>query len=104
MSVSAATSSLVRAPPVTSLLRKMDSQYDSPQGQGLDLDLEEFTGKLDPYQWRLLRDILNARSFDYDIIGNLPLELVIQVFRHLDPVTPFLHQRVSMDDYGIYKY
>ena len=50
---------------------------------------------LSPCEWRWARSVLAARSFQCDIIGCLPIELVARIFTYLDTSTPFLLQRVS---------
>ena len=50
---------------------------------------------LSPYEWRSLKARMNARTFQKDIVGSLPLELVIQVFGYLDFTVIYKFQRVS---------
>ena len=42
-----------------------------------------------------MRNLLNAQSFHYDIVGNLPLEILPLVLRHLEIWQVFQCQRVS---------
>ncbi|KAF1959802.1 hypothetical protein CC80DRAFT_406524 [Byssothecium circinans] len=51
--------------------------------------------ELSPYEWRCARELLEARTFQHDIIASLPVELVAHVFSYLDTSTPFHLQRVS---------
>ncbi|KAF2761045.1 hypothetical protein EJ05DRAFT_250925 [Pseudovirgaria hyperparasitica] len=61
------------------------------------VDLHSFVDGLTSYQIRDLVDILKCDRFRFhrDIIGDLPVELVIMIFSYLDPIAPFLYQRVS---------
>jgi hypothetical protein len=56
--------------------------------------LKALVEELDPYEWRTLHQATASRSFQYDIIGQLPVELVAQIFAHLDTSTPYRLQRV----------
>jgi hypothetical protein len=56
--------------------------------------LNALVEELDPYEWRTLHQTTASRSFQYDIIGQLPVELVAQIFAHLDTSTPYRLQRV----------
>jgi hypothetical protein len=56
--------------------------------------LAALIGELDPHEWREVRNTLNARSFQFDLIGSLPLELVVRVFAHLDIGAPYRLQSV----------
>ena len=51
--------------------------------------------ELSPYEWRQLKALLDARSFQFDIVGSLPPELVFHIFSYLDISTPFRLQTVS---------
>lgn len=53
------------------------------------------TAELTPYEWRYLHALTNSRSFQLDIIGRLPIELVAHIFTHLDPAAPYRFQIVS---------
>lgn len=57
--------------------------------------INALVGELDPYEWRTTQNILTARSFQYDIVGRLPVEIVAQVFANLDTSAPYRFQRVS---------
>ncbi|CAO2647831.1 Nn.00g087530.m01.CDS01 [Neocucurbitaria sp. VM-36] len=57
--------------------------------------LEALVSQLTPYEWRLLHNLTSARSFQFDIIGQLPVELVAHIFSYLDTSTPYRLQRVS---------
>lgn len=52
-------------------------------------------GELTPYEWRTLHELTATRSFRFDIIGHLPVELVAIVFAYLGPSTPYRLQSVS---------
>jgi hypothetical protein len=58
--------------------------------------LNDLIHELTPYEWRALHAITGTRSFQCDIIGQLPLELVAQIFIHLDPSAPYRLQIVSI--------
>ncbi|KAI4647506.1 uncharacterized protein J4E78_008820 [Alternaria triticimaculans] len=45
--------------------------------------------ELSPYEWRTLHATTSSRTFQFDVIGNLPVELVAQVFSHLDVAAPY---------------
>ncbi|CAI6340431.1 unnamed protein product [Periconia digitata] len=51
--------------------------------------------QLDNHEWRAAHSTLSTKRFQYDIIGQLPPELLIQVFSHTHPTLPFALQRVS---------
>ncbi|KAF1986956.1 hypothetical protein K402DRAFT_420613 [Aulographum hederae CBS 113979] len=57
--------------------------------------LDAVVDGLDPYEWRYLCHKLQPRTFQYDIIGNLPIEIVALIFGHLGVSEPFIYQRVS---------
>jgi hypothetical protein len=57
--------------------------------------IEALAQELTSHEWRRLKEIAAARTFQIDIVGQLPLELVAQVFAHLDTSTPYRLQRVS---------
>jgi len=67
-------------------LQTIDSRRDA---------LNALVGELTPYEWRALHAVTSARSFQFDIIGNLPVELVSQIFCYLDTTTPYRLQLVS---------
>jgi hypothetical protein len=56
--------------------------------------LEALMRELSPYEWRSVQTIAATRSFQCDIIGRLPVELVAQVFAYLDTSAPYLLQQV----------
>ncbi len=60
--------------------------------------LTALLGELTPYEWRHLHALLGARSFCFDIIAHLPIELVANVFSYLNVSTPYHLQRVSIAD------
>lgn len=51
--------------------------------------LNALVEELDPYEWRTLQQTTASRSFQYDVIGQLPVEIVAQIFAHLDTSTPY---------------
>ena len=57
--------------------------------------LDALVAQLTPYEWRRLHAITSARSFNFDIVARLPLELLILVFAYLDISAPYRLQRVS---------
>lgn len=56
--------------------------------------LEALIKELTPYEWRFVQSLTSARSFQFDIIGRLPLELVSQIISYLDTSTPWRLQLV----------
>jgi hypothetical protein len=56
--------------------------------------LDALLPELNSYEWRALKQRLDARRFHFDIVGALPIELVIKIFSFLDPAAPFLYRRV----------
>lgn len=65
-----------------------------PTAESREKALEALLQEIDPYEWRHVHAITSQRSFQTDIIGRLPIELVIHIFAYLDPSTPYLLQRV----------
>lgn len=63
--------------------------------------LDALAGELTPHEWRALHTLLSARTFQLDIVGQLPLELVAQIFIHLDIAHPYRLQLVSRRWYFI---
>jgi hypothetical protein len=57
--------------------------------------LEALVNEVTPYEWRMLHSA-TTKSFEFDIIGQLPIELVAHIFRYLDTTTPFRLQLVSI--------
>lgn len=57
--------------------------------------LEALIQTLTPYEWRFIQSLTSTRTFQFDIIGHLPVELVAQVFSYLDTSTPWRLQRVG---------
>ena len=57
--------------------------------------LKALTSELSPYEWRTLHATTSSRTFQFDVIGNLPVELVAQVFSNLDVAAPYRLQSVS---------
>ena len=56
--------------------------------------LEALAAELTPFEWRHLQNKLNAKDFRCDIVGALPVELVVSIFAHLDVSAPYRLQRV----------
>ncbi|KAF2834733.1 hypothetical protein M501DRAFT_508304 [Patellaria atrata CBS 101060] len=50
---------------------------------------------LSNWELRYVKDVICDNQFDFDIVGNLPLELVICIFSYLDTTAPFRYQVVS---------
>jgi hypothetical protein len=50
--------------------------------------------ELNRHEWQALHNLLARRSFRFDIIGRLPVELVAHVFAYLDASDPYRLQRV----------
>ncbi|CAN9108960.1 unnamed protein product [Alternaria sp. RS040] len=57
--------------------------------------LQDLTAELSTYEWRALHAATSSRTFQFDVIGSLPVELVAQIFCLLDPATPYRLQSVS---------
>jgi hypothetical protein len=57
--------------------------------------LEALIQELTPYEWRFVQSLTSTRTFQFDIIGRLPVELVSQVFSYLDTSTPWQLQHVG---------
>jgi hypothetical protein len=57
--------------------------------------LEALIQKLTPYEWRFVQSLTSTRTFQFDIIGRLPVELVAEVIPYLDTVTPWRLQHVG---------
>jgi len=49
---------------------------------------------LTSHEWRLIKAKADAKSLKYDLVGSLPIELVIEVFSYLDILDPFRLQCV----------
>ncbi|OCL13019.1 hypothetical protein AOQ84DRAFT_417323 [Glonium stellatum] len=56
--------------------------------------LDGITVRLNKHEWRALSRRLNERNFQLDMIGSLPLELVLVVFSYLDETAPFAYRAV----------
>lgn len=57
--------------------------------------LAALVNELTSHEWRHLEHIVSARTFQFDIIGSLPAELVIEVFSYLDIAAVYRLQVVS---------
>lgn len=57
--------------------------------------LGAFVDRLDPYDVRHLQSLLLCKTFQMDVVGSLPLELVAQIFAYIDPVAVYRLQIVS---------
>ncbi|KAF1831346.1 hypothetical protein BDW02DRAFT_572103 [Decorospora gaudefroyi] len=66
-------------------------ETNNSRQEALDRLLDEIT----PYEWRALHAHTSSRSFQFDIVGKAPLELVAHVFRYLDTTAPYRYQIVS---------
>jgi hypothetical protein len=60
-----------------------------------DQALKALTTELSPYEWRALHATTSSRTFQCDVIGKLPVELVALIFSHLDVAAPYRLQSVS---------
>jgi hypothetical protein len=58
--------------------------------------LHALFNELDPYEWRDALAGLGSRTFQFDIVGSLPAEIVIMIFSFLDIATSFRLQRVRL--------
>ncbi|KAF1932976.1 uncharacterized protein M421DRAFT_254086 [Didymella exigua CBS 183.55] len=56
--------------------------------------LEALIKELTPYEWRFVQSLTSTRTFQFDIIGRLPVELVSQIFSYLDASKPWQLQHV----------
>ncbi|KAI8937100.1 hypothetical protein NX059_006315 [Plenodomus lindquistii] len=65
--------------------------------------LDALVGELSPYEWRALHALTTARTFQFDIVGQLPLELVAHIFAHLDITHPYRLQLVSRQWHHVLK-
>lgn len=57
--------------------------------------LQALIKELTPYEWRFVQLLTSSRTFQFDIIGQLPVELVSQIFSYLDTSTPWRLQHVG---------
>lgn len=57
--------------------------------------LQALVQELTPHEWRLVHALTSTRTFQFDIVGQLPVELVSHVFSHLDTSTPWRLQHVG---------
>lgn len=57
--------------------------------------LEALIKELTPYEWRFVQSLTSTRTFRFDIIGQLPVELVSHIFSYLDTSTPWRLQLVG---------
>ncbi|KAF1947779.1 hypothetical protein EJ02DRAFT_472136 [Clathrospora elynae] len=100
MNLQLATNSLIY-PGSTARFPEMDANGLVDAFKGLQTNdsrreaLAALVNELTPYEWRALHAITSARSFQYDIIGQLPVELVAHIFIHLDTTAPYRLQIVS---------
>jgi len=58
--------------------------------------LDALTQELSPYEWRTVASKLHARTFQFDLVRNLPVEIVVTIFSYLDTTTPFRLQAVRL--------
>ncbi|KAF9697069.1 hypothetical protein EKO04_005082 [Ascochyta lentis] len=57
--------------------------------------LKALFAELTPHEWRFVKSLASNQTFQLDIIGQLPLELVSHVFSYLDTTVPWQLQLVS---------
>ena len=46
--------------------------------------LQDLTAELSTYEWRALHAATSSRTFQFDVIGSLPVELVARVARGVE--------------------
>ncbi|KAF1978529.1 hypothetical protein BU23DRAFT_549956 [Bimuria novae-zelandiae CBS 107.79] len=78
-----------------STLALLDAFRALPTNAARKEALSALADEFSPYEWRQMQALANARSFHFDIIGELPTELAFHVFSYLDIATPFRLQTVS---------
>lgn len=66
-----------------------------PAGDSRQNFLDALVGEFTAYEWRAVQRRLNERTFQRDIIGRLPVELVAHIFAYLEASAPYALQRVS---------
>ncbi|KAF2500227.1 hypothetical protein BU16DRAFT_523034 [Lophium mytilinum] len=66
-----------------------------PSSTARAVALDALINELNHTEWRQMLARLGGETFWFDIVGSLPVEIVIQVFSYLDISTPFQLQRVS---------
>lgn len=59
--------------------------------------LKALMQELTPYEWRFVRSLASTRTFQFDIIGRLPVELAVEVFSYFDTATPWRLQIVGQN-------
>ncbi|KAH9877350.1 hypothetical protein IAQ61_002715 [Plenodomus lingam] len=57
--------------------------------------LDTLVGELTSHEWRALHAILSQHTFPFDIVGQLPHEIVALIVGYLDIAQPYSLQRVS---------
>jgi hypothetical protein len=57
--------------------------------------IHQVIDQLNPYEWRDVKERINARSFQKDILGALPLEIAVQITQSLNLAEMHLLRRVS---------
>lgn len=75
--------------------RLLQAFNDLPSTDSRQKALEALLNELTTYEWRSLHALTGARSFQFDIIGHLPIELVAHIFSYVDTSTPYRLQLVS---------
>ncbi|KAF2852369.1 hypothetical protein T440DRAFT_421283 [Plenodomus tracheiphilus IPT5] len=65
--------------------------------------LDALAGELTPHEWRALHAVTGSRTFQLDLVGQLPLELVAQIFAYLDVAHPYRLQLVSRQWHHVLK-
>jgi hypothetical protein len=72
---------------MTSISHKPASQTLEYAGRAeKQVFLHELPTRLTPWEWRDLQSRLAARKFNYDILGNLPIELVPLLASYLEDI------------------
>ena len=59
--------------------------------------LKALVQELTPYEWRFVQFLASTRTFHFDIIGHLPVELAVEVFSYFDTATPWRLQSVGQN-------
>lgn len=65
------------------IARVLEAFHQLPRAARKDA-IRSLANELSLDEWREAAAVFNARTFQRDIIGSLPLELVVHVFAYLD--------------------
>jgi hypothetical protein len=57
--------------------------------------LQALIQELTPHEWRFVHALTSTQTFQFDIVGRLPIELVSHIFSYLDTCTPWRLQHVG---------